>query len=138
MSAIDAVKTFLRDRGLADEVVEAGAGGLIERWEQAGRELEREVYPFHVEDWLDELDGRQLLWELQAAVPAALAGGLQARLHDADSRIMAATDIVPVCLWGEVLAKRLRWKSDHEWWYWRRPMRAAADFEGEVGGSAAE
>ena len=138
MSATDVVQAFLRDRGLADEVVAAGAAGLITRWEQAARDLEREIYPFHVEDWLDELDGRQLLDELVAAVPDALGAALQARLAEADSRIKAATDVVAVCLWGDVLARRLRWKAEREWWYWRAPMRAAADFEGESGGSAAE
>ena len=61
MTAPDAVRVFLAERGLAEEVVADGAEGLISRWEQAGREAERERYPFGVEDWLNELDGRQLL-----------------------------------------------------------------------------
>ena len=58
MSAPDAVRVFLSERCLADEVVAGGAEGLVSRWEQAGREAEREHYPFGVEDWLNELDGR--------------------------------------------------------------------------------
>ena len=131
MSAADPVAAFLRDRGLANEVVDSGAAGLIDRWEQAARDLEHAVYPFHIEDWLDELDGRQLLDELTNAVPQALTPALSARLNEADVRMRAGTEIEAFCLWGDVLAKRLRWKADREWWYWRRPARIGDDFAGE-------
>lgn len=126
----DVVRAFLRDRGLADEVVEAGVEGLVARWEQAAREAERERYPFGVEDWLDELDGRQLLHELGAAVPAALGDGLAARLDEADARARAATELAPACMWGEALAKRMGWRAKREWWYWLRPRVVNDDFEG--------
>ena len=78
MSAPDAVRAFLSERGLADEVVTGGAEGLVVRWEQAAREAERERYPFGVEDWLNELDGRQLLHDLQA---------VQQLIRDADLEV---------------------------------------------------
>lgn len=130
MTKPDAVHAFLADRGLADEVVAEGAEGLVARWEQAAREAERERYPFGVEDWLNELDGRQLLHELQAAVPAALAGSLAARLEEADQRVRAATQTAGERLWGGGLAKRMDWRPAREWWYWRTPHAVADDFEG--------
>jgi hypothetical protein len=130
MSGPDPVRVFLTERGLADEVVEEGADGLVGRWEQAAREAERERYPFGVEDWLNELDGRQLLHELHAAVPGALEGSLAARLEEADQRVHAATRVVVECLWGDALAKRMDWRPAREWWYWRSPHAVEADFEG--------
>jgi hypothetical protein len=130
MSTPDAVHVFLAERGLADEVVAGGAEGLVSRWEQAAREAERERYPFGVEDWLNELDGRQLLHELQAAVPGSLAGSLAARLDEADQRLRAATEVALGCLWGDALAKRMGWKPAREWWYWRSPHAVDVDFEG--------
>jgi hypothetical protein len=130
MSAPDAVSVFLSERGLADEVVAAGAEGLVSRWEQAAREAERERYPFGVEDWLNELDGRQLLHELQGAVPGALSASLAARLEEADQRLRAATEVTGACLWGDALARRMRWKPAREWWYWRSPHAVNEDFEG--------
>jgi hypothetical protein len=130
MSGPDAVQAFLAERGMADEVVAGGAEGLVDRWEQAGREAERERYPFGVEDWLNELDGRQLLHELQAAVPNALGASLVARLEEADQRVRAATEMAATCLWGDALAKRMGWKPAREWWYWRSPHAVERDFEG--------
>jgi hypothetical protein len=126
----DDVRAFLRDRGLADEIVADGLEGIVTRWEQAAREAERERYPFGIEDWLNELDGRQLAHELVDAVPAALGASLAARLEEADARMRAATQEWPECLWGGALAKRMGWKPRREWWYWRRPHAVNEDFEG--------
>ncbi|MBK7368565.1 MAG: hypothetical protein IPJ04_11820 [Candidatus Eisenbacteria bacterium] len=130
MSAHDDVTLFLRARGLADESVAAGAEGLVLRWEQAARDAEHERYPFGVEDWLDELDGRQMLAEMIASIPGALSGALTARLAEADSRVDASTELAGECLWGAKMAKRMKWSPREHWWYWRRPRAVADDFEG--------
>ena len=130
MSASEGVREFLAERGLADEVVAGGAEGFVDRWEQAAREAERERYPFGIEDWLNELDGRQLLHELQVALPGALGGSLAARLEEADQRLRAATEVAGECLWGGSLAKRMGWRPAREWWYWRSPHAVEEDFEG--------
>ncbi|HTR96776.1 MAG TPA: hypothetical protein VMH61_02645 [Candidatus Acidoferrales bacterium] len=128
MTTGEAARVFLRERGLADEVVEAGTEGLIARWEQAARETERERYPFGIEDWLNELDGRQLIAELAAAVPGAVAGAQAARLDEADRRLRAATEMAGACVWGEALATRMRWQPATQWWYWRLPRVVDDDF----------
>ena len=130
MTGPDPVLDFLRERGLASEVVAAGAEGLVARWEQAARDAEHDRYPFGIEDWLDELDGRQLLYELVTVVPAALGGALAARLAEADARVLAVTEEAGACLWGDVLARRMGWMPGREWWYWRAPRAVDEDFEG--------
>src|SRR5580765_1102000 len=119
--AMDRVRDFMRERGLADELVAEGAEGLVARWEQAARDAEHDRYPFGIEDWLNELDVRQLLRDLLGAVPGALGPALRARLDEADARGLAVTEVVGACLWGESLAGRMGWRPAHEWWYWRRP-----------------
>ena len=130
MSAHDDVTLFLRARGLADESVAAGAEGLVLRWEQAARDAEHERYPFGVEDWLDELDGRQMLAEMIASIPGALSAAVTARLAEAGSRVDASTELAGACLWGAKMAKRMKWSPREHWWYWRRPRVVADDFEG--------
>jgi hypothetical protein len=130
MSPVDPVTAFLRERGLADEIVAEGGEGFVARWEQAARDAERERYPFGVEDWLNELDGRQLLHELASKVPGSVCAGLAARLAEADARVQAATVPAPACLWGDALARRMGWRPTHEWWYWRTPHAVVEDFEG--------
>jgi hypothetical protein len=104
----------------------------VSRWEQVARDAELEVYPFGVEDWLDELDGRQILDDLSAAVPGALREALVARVAEADSRVRAATERLETCLWGSSLAKRQGWAPDRQWWYWRRPRAVRPDFAGDA------
>lgn len=130
MSASDAVRTFMRERGLADEVVDEGVEGLLSRWEQAAREAELETYPFGIEDWLNDLDGRQVMHDLAAAVPDAFGDHTRARLDEADARVEAATEKSAACLWGPKLAKRMGWKPAREWWYWRVPRAVNDDFAG--------
>ncbi len=130
MSTAEDVRVFLQSRGLADETIEAGVEGLVARWEQAARDAEHERYPFGVEDWLNELDGRQLVAELAASLKGSLSSAQQARLADADARIEAVTEETPECLWGERMAKRMKWTAKQQWWYWRRPRAVAEDFEG--------
>ncbi len=130
MSTSEDVRVFLQSRGLADETIEAGAAGLVARWEQAARDAEHERYPFGIEDWLNELDGRQLIAELDSSVKGALTSAQQARVRDADARVEAVTERTTECLWGERMAKRMRWSAKAHWWYWRRPRAVADDFEG--------
>jgi hypothetical protein len=130
MTPVDPVVAFLRERGQADEILAEGAEGLVARWEQAAREAERERYPFGIEDWLNELDGRQLLHELASTVRGSVCDGLAARLAEADARVQAATVDAGACLWGDALADRMGWRPAREWWYWRRPHAVDEDFEG--------
>jgi hypothetical protein len=129
VTGADAVRAFMRERGLADELVAEGSEGLVGRWEQAARDAEHERYPFGIEDWLNELDVRQLLRDLLKAVPAALGPALTARLAEADTRVQAATEVAGTCLWGEALAGRMGWRPSSEWWYWRRPRSVDQDFD---------
>ena len=130
MSPDDPVRAFLVSRGLADELVAEGGEGLVARWEQAAREAERERYPFGIEDWLNELDGRQLIADLAGSVPGAIGAALGARLEEADARVQAATKPAGTCLWGDALAARMGWRPAREWWYWRAPRVVDEDFEG--------
>lgn len=130
MSENAEVREFLRGRGLADEIVAAGAEGLVEHWEQAARDAEHERYPFGVEDWLNELDGRQLIAELTLSVKNAFTASHMARVSEADARLDACTERVTECLWGAGMAKRMKWSPKGEWWYWRRPRAVADDFDG--------
>ncbi|MFN8587240.1 MAG: hypothetical protein U0704_05505 [Candidatus Eisenbacteria bacterium] len=130
MSTAEDVRVFLQSRGLADETIEAGVEGLVARWEQAARDAELERYPFGIEDWLNELDGRQLLAELAASLKGAFTAAQEARVADADQRLEAATETTGECLWGARMAKRMGWSAKKQWWYWRRPRAVADDFEG--------
>jgi hypothetical protein len=60
MTEDDSVREFLSDRGCPDEVVTAGLDGLVSEWERAVVQVES-GYPLGLDDYLNDLDGRQLL-----------------------------------------------------------------------------
>ena len=62
MMANVAVHVFLLSRGCPDDVVEMGLEGLLLEWERAVAQVES-GYPLGLDDYLNDLDGRQLLEE---------------------------------------------------------------------------
>jgi hypothetical protein len=120
MIEIDAVRRFLRERGCPDDVVAGGLEGLIEEWERAVRDVER-GYPLGLDDYLNDLDGRQLLEEALplAAVPDREAA--RARIRAADERMKRCVRSTDECLWGDRVAEAEGWTPIENWWYFRVP-----------------
>lgn len=115
----DALRTFLRQRGVAPKVVEGGLEYLVAGWERTAAEAEQ-GYELEIEDWLNDLDGRQLLFEARAHVGDGEWGSLADRLAAADAKFRAATVEVEECLWGEPEALVRGYTREVNWWYWRR------------------
>ncbi len=86
---------------------------LIERWERIAAE------PVALEEygWLNDLDVRQLLHDLDRAARAPYRD----RLRAADATFKAGTLPVRTCLWGEANARRHGWTRRRNWWYYRIP-----------------
>lgn len=115
----DPVREFLRAHGCADPVVTGGLAGLIASWEATAAAVER-GYTLGLDDYLNDMDARELLEEALAVAPADSRRRLTARLDAADARMKA--NVVPsACLWGDKLAKLNGWDASAHWWYFSRP-----------------
>ena len=127
-----AIREFLRARGCPETVVEAGAEGLIEEWERVVAAIET-GYPLGLDDYLNDIDGREMIAAVREAVPRALTPTQRRRLELADSR--ARAQMVPhgKCLWGERLAAANGWDPVIHWWYFMRPKRPGPDLNLELG-----
>ena len=68
MKEKDPVGEFLRKRGCPEHVVRGGLRGLAESWEEVVRSVE-EGYSLGLDDYLNDMDGRQLLDETLAIAP---------------------------------------------------------------------
>ena len=68
MRADNAVHEFLLSRGCPDDVVQMGLEGLLGEWERAVAQVES-GYPLGLDDYLNDLDGRQLLEESLEVAP---------------------------------------------------------------------
>ena len=130
----DAVRDYLRLRGAASHVVAGGLEGLLEAWERTVEQIEV-GYPFTLDDYLNDLDTRDLLAGAMEKAPAADAA--RARLAAADIRLRALLVPTDECLWGEGVAEDEGWSRNTHWWYFGRPRNPGPDLAEDLGlGSA--
>ena len=126
----ESVRDFLRRRGSAPHVVEGGLAGLLKGWERTAASVER-GYPLTLDDYLNDLDGRQIIAETLAALPDAMTTPQRERLAKADARLRAATRPGP-CLWGDANAQAHHWTSRTHWWYFRHPAKPGDELAADL------
>ncbi|MFN7966994.1 MAG: hypothetical protein U0V87_15035 [Acidobacteriota bacterium] len=117
----DALRAYLDERGLEGDLLENGLAGLVERWEAIVNEVER-GYELTIDDYLNDVDLRDILagaWEL---APDHERQPLRARRDLADNRYRSVTQECPP-LWGEAVTEEMGFTPEKEWWYFRRPRR---------------
>lgn len=132
MSGRDPVRRFLEQRGSPEAVVAAGLPGLIADWEGTVAQIEA-GYPLGLDDYLNDMDGRQLLAEALAIVPAPERPPAEARVRHADARARARLRAVRECLWGVRVAASEDWTPEANWWYFAVPMSPGPLLREELG-----
>jgi hypothetical protein len=116
----DPIRRFLRARGAGGHVVDGGLAGLVDAWEQTADQIEV-GYPLTLDDYLNDLDARQLIELALRSMPEP-RGSLLARLRRADARVRAGSVPVPRSVWGEEHRADAR-----SWWYFRVPRAPGPD-----------
>lgn len=126
------IREFLRVRGCPETVVAAGAEGLVEEWERVVASVET-GYRLGLDDYLNDMDGRELIATLMASIARVLTPAQRRRLDAADARMK--TLLVPHggCLWGERLAAAHGWDPVGHWWYFMRPRKPGSELKQELG-----
>lgn len=123
MNTNDPVRTFLSDRGCSPQVVEGGIELLIESWERTVDSVD-EGYTLGLDDYLNDLDARQLIEDVIDLVPVEERSSLTERVRFADERMKEIVDLQETCLWSDVVAEMEGWNSSDNWWYYARPRNA--------------
>jgi hypothetical protein len=131
MKKKDPVKDFLEEKGCSQNVVEGGIPGLIKSWEQVVEEVSK-GYALTLDDYLNDLDGRQILEEALAVAPEAEKKKIRERIAGADRRMQALVEPAAKCLWGSEVAEAEGWTPEKNWWYFSRPKKGDADFLAEI------
>jgi hypothetical protein len=125
-SGTDPVRAYCRDRGCLAHVVSGGLLGLVKGWEASVAYL-LEAKRQYLCEFLNDLDGRQILHEaLTVALPGQL-NEVAERVRVADEQFLHATVPVEECLWGAENAAKHGWAVSVNWWYFRKP--AGFEFE---------
>ena len=116
----DPVREYLRKSGASYAVVAQGLRGLVENWERVVDQV-MAGYDLTLDDYLNDMDGRQLLANALELAPAEVRDAFIPRVRDADMRIRL--NLVPAgrCLWGAIVAGEEGWRPEEEWWYFERP-----------------
>jgi hypothetical protein len=133
----DAVREYLSERGCAPALIEGGLAGLVEQWEALVASVE-EGYGLGLDDYLNELDTRQLLADALSVAPKAETAVVSEQWQRADEQFLALTQPTEACLWGEEVAEEEGWSAKNNFWYYRRPRHGDSDFLAEINEALAE
>ena len=128
----DPARDYLRERGCGERVIAGGLEGLVESWEKTVREVEN-GYSLTLDDYLNDLDARQLIADALAVADDQQRAAIEARLRRADEIMRSQTTPVKVCLWGEEVANEEGWTAEKNWWYFARPIKADPELLAEIG-----
>jgi len=120
----DDLREFLRGRGCPDDVVAGGLEGLVAAWEHTVAQVEG-GYPLGLDDYLNDLDGRQLLADALNEAPEGVSAPLRPRVEAADQRMRRHVSRVDECLWGDRVAAAEQWDAERNWWYYAVPRQPA-------------
>jgi hypothetical protein len=116
----DPVREYLRQSGAPYSVVAQGLRGLVENWERVVEQV-IDCYSLGLDDYLNDMDGRQLLQNALDLAPDQVREDFLPRVHAADRRVRL--DLVPAgrCLWGNIVAEEEQWIEEVNWWYFEKP-----------------
>lgn len=127
----DAVRDFLRESGCGPHVIEKGLAGLVESWEKVVQSVD-EGYSLSLDDYLNDLDSRQLLGEALAVASPSDVEKFDGRIQAADDQMRSLTTRTSICLWGDEIAEEEGWTPKKNWWYYARPIDADPDLLAEI------
>lgn len=131
--ARDLVRAHLAERGSPDFVVKGGPAGLVAMWEDFAKAVGKR-YEHAMEDYLNDLDARQLIADVWSLASPATTRRLATRLAVADKKVRAATTASATCLWGSRVAKRESYAPEANWWYYIVPKKAGAELREAAAG----
>jgi hypothetical protein len=129
----DPIRDYLRQRGAPHSVIVSGLRGLVDNWERVVAEVEA-GYDRPLDDYLNDLDARQLLANALELAPDEVRVAYQGRVMEADQRIRAVTRPSARCLWGQIVADEEGWKPERNWWYYLLPMAPGPRLAAELAG----
>jgi hypothetical protein len=125
------VGEFLRKRGCPEHVIRGGLRGLAESWEEVVRSVE-EGYSLGLDDYLNDMDGRQLIDEALHSAPAGDKKTFLKRIRQADAKMQWLVKPAGRCLWGDETARQEGWTSKKNWWYFSIPIHPGEELLREI------
>lgn len=126
----DPVREYLQDKGCGEHLISGGFEGLVVAWEKVVAAVV-DGYNLGLDDYLNDLDARQLLAEAWEVAPVNEQQHYQLRVAAADAQIKSLLEPAAECLWGNEIADEEGWTREEQWWYFGFPRNAGADLRAE-------
>ena len=118
----DPVDRYFAERGVSAGVRSKGLHGILASWDVIAHNAER--YDLTLDDWLNDLDLRDIIAGAMAVASDTVVDELRDPLAQADDTFRAATVEVKQSLWGAHGAGGTRSHDPvSHWWYFRYPRR---------------
>lgn len=131
MKKSTADREFLKTKGAADHVVLGGVTGLLEGWEKVVAAV-GQGYALGLDDYLNDMDGRQLLEETLAILPEGERQTYREKLTQSDRMMRSLLRPTDRCLWGDRTAQQEGWTREKNWWYFSIPQQAGSELLSEI------
>jgi hypothetical protein len=126
----DAVTRYLAERGVSDSVRRGGLGGLVARWSAIASTAGR--YDLTLDDWLNDLDLRDILAGALTVAPERARHEVHATLERADAAFRDATVQSARSLWGSAGEGANSHDRVRQWWYFRYPKHPGATMRADL------
>ncbi len=127
----DRIREYLMQKGAPDHVVKGGLRGLVETWEIIVTEVSH-GYDLTFDDYLNDMDARQLIDEIQDLASTPSDKALLRKLERMDAMMRTLLEPARECLWGEPAAREHKWNRSHHWWYFMQPKHPGQDLRDEL------
>src|SRR5262249_26481535 len=122
----DPVRNRLKELGASEHVVSGGLEGLVAKWESIVKDISN-GYTLDLDEYLNDVDVRQLLEEVITRVPD-LSPELLERIHVADN-LLKHSSTRAKCVWGNDVAHKEGWTPEKNWWYFVVPKKASPELK---------
>ncbi len=122
----DLIREHLKKKGCREHVVKGGLKGLIETWETVVVEVSH-GYDLTLEDYLNDMDGRQLIEEVRLLASTPAEKSLIKKLGRLDAMMKSLVDPRDHSLWGNDSAATHGWTRWKNWWYFSQPKNPGQD-----------
>jgi hypothetical protein len=105
---------------------------LIDQWSSFTGDLQRKGYDFDLDNWLNDVDVRELIEEGLPMFSREEIGDHALKLDAADQAFRESTRDFKKCVWGHGIARKEKWTAAKNWWYFRTPSRSNGQLEDEL------
>ena len=116
------VREYCIQRRYSERVIEEGLPYLVGKWERVA-ERATDYSGWYLDDYLNDLDGRQVLFDIFTFATGVELAEAKHRVKVADAKFIANSVDTLDCVWGLSAEAKYQYTKQRNWWYYRMPIQ---------------